>query len=135
LAVATAPAAADAQATNHLATPDSPAIVSINGPASSLGGRGFIDLTVEAYQPSPNGSIEAIVVARSCGRAKEIGRFGIFGRKAFDKASGDVAQHFSFPVPDGMILKPEMRLAVKLIARTGTIEGAKMRVGDAQHRF
>ena len=135
LALVAAPSAASAQATNGKATPSSPAIIPLASPGSDRRIGGYIDLTVEAYTPSPKGSVEAVVVLRAGDRTREIGRFGIFGRKAFDVASGAVAQRFSFTVPADVILRSDSRLTVKLIAGAGSIEGAEMRVGDAHHRF
>lgn len=125
----TAPAAS-AQAVVREATLASPAVVPVRGSDATGAPPNYVDLTVEAYRPSSAGVVELVVTADGRDGKVEIGRFGLSGRRGFDRAAGDTVQRFRLPLPAGVALKPGSLLSVRLIASAGRVEGTSVRIGD-----
>ena len=101
---------------------------------ASPGGARHVVVTVTAFQPSPDGPVQAVVSALCGASVVELGRFGLLPQKGFSAAEPAKAQRFSLPVgADGACMAPD-HVTISLAPNQGEGRGASLEIGSAELR-
>jgi hypothetical protein len=120
IAICFSASGAESTGTNSVATPERPAVVSVQSqPATGLEAsqqRKTMTVDVLGFNPPEKGSVQAIVKVET-GTAegeKEIGRFGLFPNAQFKADTPEDAQRFSFTLDEATAKSVEKAAKVKI---------------------
>jgi hypothetical protein len=91
-------------------------------------------LSVVAYKPPRDGTVQAAVKVQKNDGESEIGRFGIFPDTEFRAAEPSRAQRFGFPLPKELANDGAVKLEVHLLPVRGDGKDARLEIGRAEIR-
>jgi len=87
---------------------------------------------ISGYAPPKSGSVVVVVTAYCEGDPIELGRFGIYPNRAFNKDEPVKIQRFAVPLPDKMTCRAPSGIGVGLFPSGGTGEGAVVTVANVR---
>jgi len=116
-----------------VATVDHPAIIyAMKAPSAEQRPAARVVLSVIAYRPPVDGSVQAVVKAINGEReAQEIGRFGLHPDVEFRVGNSSNAPRFAFPLPGGSTGDKPLKLQVEVVPLTGEGKNARLELGSA----
>jgi hypothetical protein len=125
---------ASAEGERLVATVDYPVIIyAMKAPSAEHRPAARVVLTVIAYTPPVDGSVQAVVKAidSEAGTAQEVGRFGLFPDVEFRADNPSNARRFAFPLPPGGTGDKPLKLEVEIVPLTGEGQNACLELGSA----